>query len=71
MADNTGARERNVELSLERAQSVRDYLSSHGVAADRIVARGAGPDEPLVPGKTKQARQKNRRIDFHLITTGQ
>ncbi|HEU4580553.1 MAG TPA: OmpA family protein [Polyangiaceae bacterium] len=65
--DDTGARDYNLSLSLRRAESVRSYLSSKGIDAARIRARGAGPDEPLVQEKTREARQKNRRIEFKIV----
>ena len=65
--DDTGSRDHNLELSEKRASSVRSYLIAQGVDSTRIIARGAGPDEPLVAEKTRQARQKNRRIEFQII----
>jgi outer membrane protein OmpA-like peptidoglycan-associated protein len=65
--DDTGSREHNLELSLKRAASVKSYLVSQGVDEARIIPRGAGPDEPLANGKTPQARQKNRRIEFQIL----
>lgn len=64
--DDTGAREHNLTLSQQRADSVKGYLVSQGVGIDRITTRGAGPDEPLLKEKTKKARQKNRRIEFRI-----
>ncbi|HTV18633.1 MAG TPA: OmpA family protein, partial [Polyangiaceae bacterium] len=64
--DDTGEHDYNVSLSQKRADSVRAYLLSKGVDAERISTRGAGPDEPLVPEKTGAARQKNRRIEFKI-----
>jgi outer membrane protein OmpA-like peptidoglycan-associated protein len=65
--DDTGGREYNLGLSLERADAVKSYLVSRGITADRISTRGAGPDEPIVQGKTREARRKNRRIEFQVI----
>jgi outer membrane protein OmpA-like peptidoglycan-associated protein len=65
--DDTGARDHNLALSQARAEAVKEYLVAHGVSSDRINTRGAGPDEPLVQGKSKDARQKNRRIEFHVV----
>ena len=63
---DTGAHDYNVSLSQKRADSVKAYLVSKGIGADRIHTRGAGPDEPLVNEKTGAARQKNRRIEFKI-----
>jgi OOP family OmpA-OmpF porin len=64
--DNVGTRERNQQLSGDRANSVRDYLVSKGIDASRITTRGAGPDEPVAENKTAAGRQKNRRIEFKI-----
>jgi OOP family OmpA-OmpF porin len=66
-SDDTGKRDYNVKLSEQRATSVKGYLVSKGISADRIVIRGAGPDEPLVNEKSASARQKNRRIEFKIL----
>lgn len=66
--DNVGDAKHNVELSKARADSVKEYLVSQGVTADRIDTRGAGPDEPIADNKTAAGRQKNRRIEFKLLS---
>ena len=66
--DNVGKRERNAELSQQRADSVREYIVGKGVEAGRIHTRGAGMDEPTADNKTAAGRQKNRRIEFKLMT---
>jgi OOP family OmpA-OmpF porin len=63
-----GDAERNKELSLERADAVKTYLLEKGVAPDRIVARGAGPDEPVADNKTAKGREQNRRIEFKILS---
>jgi outer membrane protein OmpA-like peptidoglycan-associated protein len=65
--DNTGTPEHNKELSDQRAASVVSWLSSHGVAGDRLTPRGFGQTKPLVPNVTAGNRQKNRRVQF-IIT---
>lgn len=65
--DDSGSREHNLDLSLRRAESVKAYLVGQGIEASRIEVRGAGPDEPLVAEKTREARQKNRRIEFRVL----
>lgn len=66
--DNVGDAKHNVELSKGRAEAVKEYLVSQGVAAERIDTRGAGPDEPIADNKTAAGRQKNRRIEFKLLS---
>jgi OOP family OmpA-OmpF porin len=60
--DATGDRTRNMALSQARAQSVMDYLVTHGVDAARLTARGYGPDRPI-PG-TRLTAPANRRVEF-------
>ena len=65
--DDRGNHDSNVDLSKRRAESVKTYLVSKGVGADRVQTRGAGPDEPMADNKTKAGRAKNRRIEFKLV----
>jgi len=62
--DSRGNRELNTQLSQARADSVMAYLVGHGVASDRLEARGFGPDQPIETNKTARGREKNRRVDF-------
>lgn len=63
-----GTKERNQELSEERANSVKSYFESKGVKPERTVARGAGPSEPIADNATKEGRQQNRRIEFRILS---
>jgi outer membrane protein OmpA-like peptidoglycan-associated protein len=65
--DSVGVRQRNVVLSLARAQAVRAYLARKGVAPSRMVAKGYGPDRPVVPNKTPAGRAQNRRVELRPI----
>ncbi|MBN2355540.1 OmpA family protein [candidate division KSB1 bacterium] len=62
--DNTGRRASNIRLSQARANAVCKYLESKGIAADRMVAKGMGPDRPVASNDTAEGRQQNRRITF-------
>jgi outer membrane protein OmpA-like peptidoglycan-associated protein len=62
--DNSGTPDHNKQLSNERAGAVVAWLSSHGVAADRMTAVGYGQSKPLVPNVTAGNRAKNRRVQF-------
>jgi OOP family OmpA-OmpF porin len=65
--DNRGKAEYNMELSQKRAESVRDYMVSKGISADRLTAVGYGMDKPLTSNKTAKDRAKNRRTEFTLV----
>ena len=67
--DNVGTKQKNMQLSLDRAQSVVDYLVSKGVDKDKIFAKGYGFADPLEDNKTEAGRQKNRRIEVKFIDT--
>ncbi len=64
--DNEGARAANMELSSARADAVADYLAMHGVARERLGARGYGPDRPRASNATEEGRAANRRIEFNV-----
>jgi outer membrane protein OmpA-like peptidoglycan-associated protein len=64
--DNRGAVDMNEQLSQSRAESVMKYISSHGIAEDRLEAHGFGPSRPIAPNETEAGRQKNRRVEFHI-----
>lgn len=65
--DSTGRYDHNLDLSARRAAAVKHYLVDHGVAEDRILTRGAGPDEPVADNTVSDGRQKNRRIEFRIL----
>lgn len=65
--DSTGERLANIGLSLSRANTVRDYLVSRGIPAERLTALGAGPDNPVVSNDTAEGRSRNRRIEFNIM----
>ncbi len=62
--DAVGKKSSNVKLSQRRADAVRNHLISKGVAGERIVAKGYGPDNPIASNATAAGRQQNRRIEF-------
>jgi OOP family OmpA-OmpF porin len=64
--DSLGDAEKNRALSQRRAESVRDYLVSAGVAADTISARGYGEDEPMASNDTAAGRAENRRVELRV-----
>jgi outer membrane protein OmpA-like peptidoglycan-associated protein len=65
--DNSGTAEHNRVLSDARASAVRLWLVQHGVAAERLVARGYGQDNPLTSNATAADRARNRRVQFIIL----
>jgi outer membrane protein OmpA-like peptidoglycan-associated protein len=54
-------------LSKARADSVRKYLISRGIAAERLLARGYGVEKPIDNTRTKAGRLLNRRIELKVL----
>ncbi len=67
--DDVGSDVYNQELSERRAQAVRDYLVGAGLSAEIFTVIGHGKARPLVPGKTDEARAKNRRVELGIVNT--
>ena len=66
--DTTGSAEYNQGLSVRRAQSVANYLASHGVASARMATRGYGESAPLfLPDDTEAKRAANRRVEIKIV----
>jgi outer membrane protein OmpA-like peptidoglycan-associated protein len=62
--DSQGAASFNQDLSQRRAQTVRDYLVSRGIASDRITAEGFGPTRSVGDNATAEGRANNRRVEI-------
>ncbi|MEM9456932.1 MAG: OmpA family protein [Myxococcota bacterium] len=58
----------NLDLSLRRAEAVKQYMVDAGIDASRIETRGAGETEPVADNATEKGRARNRRIEFELIS---
>ncbi|WP_051237093.1 OmpA family protein [Ottowia thiooxydans] len=64
--DSTGSDAINNPLSVERANSVRDYLSARGVDSRRVRTEGRGSHEPIANNGTDAGRAQNRRVEIFL-----
>ena len=64
-----GNPERNLDLSLKRAEAVKTYLIKRGIDPIRILTVGHGTDEPIADNTTDEGRRKNRRIELRIIKT--
>jgi outer membrane protein OmpA-like peptidoglycan-associated protein len=65
--DSTGSDNTNQILSEQRAESVRSYLVSKGVAAGRAISRGLGERVPLCTNDTPSGRECNRRVEIQIL----
>lgn len=64
-SDNVGDEEGLMQLSLERATAIKNYLvKTGGIDPKRIVAEGKGKSEPLNDNSTEEKKAKNRRVEF-------
>jgi len=64
--DNVGNATKNMALSKDRAESVKQYLVNQGANPSKIEAVGYGSTQPIASNKTKAGRQKNRRVEFTI-----
>lgn len=64
--DSVGEREFNMNLSLRRAQSVKNFLVSNGARASLISIDGYGYSRPVATNSTAEGRQKNRRVEVRI-----
>jgi outer membrane protein OmpA-like peptidoglycan-associated protein len=67
--DNIGSDDYNFDLSQRRAESVRGYLMSQGIATDRMSASGKGEGSPVASNSDATGRQMNRRVEILIINT--
>lgn len=65
--DSEGSDSFNMQLSKDRAQAVRDFLTQRGIAADRLETAGYGETRPLDTNRTASGRARNRRVEFHIV----
>jgi OmpA-OmpF porin, OOP family len=66
--DSDGTNEMNLELSRNRARSVRDYLVNKGVDPFSITTAGHGEERPIDTNATPQGKQNNRRTEIAITT---
>lgn len=62
--DNLGETEFNIQLSIRRTRTVKDYLLSKGINSGRISYKGFGEKRPIASNNTALGRSLNRRVEF-------
>ena len=65
--DSTGPEAYNQKLSERRANSVKEYLVSKGIPADRIYTEGKGELDPIATNATREGRAQNRRVEIEIV----
>ena len=65
--DNSGDADKNLKLSVARAEAVKNYLVGRGVDAAQVQAFGYGSDRPIASNKTASGRRLNRRVELTLF----
>lgn len=63
--DSRGSDAYNMDLSLRRAESVKNYLVTKGIPADRLVIKGYGESQPVADNATDEGRFQNRRVELN------
>ncbi|KAF1048206.1 OmpA family protein [Xylophilus sp.] len=64
--DSTGSAAINDPLSVNRATSVRDYLTARGIGFSRIAVEGQGARQPIASNDTAEGRARNRRVEIYV-----
>ena len=67
--DSDGDDASNQKLSVARAESVKAYLTSKGIEKNRVYTEGKGEKQPVADNKTKEGKQKNRRVEIEVVGT--
>jgi len=66
--DNVGNNQANQVLSENRSKSVYQYLITNGISAARLLYKGYGETQPIMPNTSDENRAKNRRTEFKIIS---
>ncbi|MRX45710.1 OmpA family protein [Pedobacter puniceum] len=59
-----GTEQRNMMLSVDRANAVKAYLVNNGIKSSNLITKGFGESSPLVANDTEAGRAKNRRVEI-------
>lgn len=65
--DNVGNAKKNLELSQQRVEVVKQYLVNKGIDEQRITGKGYGGAQPIASNRTEETRRLNRRVEFRIV----
>ncbi|RJP47795.1 MAG: DUF4398 domain-containing protein [Desulfobacteraceae bacterium] len=68
--DSTGPEGANLDLSITRANAVRDKLMARDISLSRITTSGLGQSSPVAANDTAAGRERNRRVDIIILNEG-
>jgi len=64
---STGSKERNIFLSKNRAEAVKEYLVDKGLEEGMFECKGYGPAKPIADNSTVEGQAENRRVEFKIL----
>lgn len=64
--DNSEGGGEKLKLSGDRALSIKQWLTAHGIAADRLLATGFAESKPIADNGSEEGRAQNRRVEFKI-----
>jgi hypothetical protein len=67
--DDQGSEDYNLKLSQRRAETVVTYLSLFGIDPNRLMPKGFGESQPIMPNTTEEGRAKNRRVELVKVAS--
>lgn len=62
-----GTAEHNMQLSVERANAVKQYLTNSGINGDNLAVKGWGEAKPAADNTTEEGRILNRRVEIKKL----
>ncbi len=69
--DNIGDSKALLDLSLSRANAIRDFLLQNGAKSAQVKAKGFGASRPITKNRTEEERSKNRRVEIRVLKQGE
>ena len=65
--DNVGDSKALLDLSLSRANAIREYLIKNGVPSAQVRTKGFGASRPITKNRNEDERSRNRRVEIRIL----